>query len=116
VALGHPANEVAARGSLTTARRTKMKRLILGKIRDTRKMERIAGRSGNPNDCYSTYDYLLYDKRDGKYFRHQGYYWDGLGPDTLYLIEDPAALIESEKYQLSDTEVLRLRELGLAQD
>lgn len=88
-----------------------MKKLIAGKVRDSAKLERVAKRSGNPNECYSTFSIVLHDPRDGKFFHFHGHHWGGLGDDQLELIDSPAEFIEEQGYELSDEDAAKLADL-----
>ena len=81
-----------------------MKKLINGKIRNTDKLEQIACREGNPNDCYSGYSRLLHDPRDDTYYLWSGSFWAGLGPDQLREVADPIEYLEGERWTLSNVE------------
>lgn len=88
-----------------------MKKLIAGKIRDTKEMQIICEQSGDPNDCYSTYRRLYQDPRDGKFFVQFGHHWAGLGDDTLSPEPQPMMWIEENMASLSDEETERVEEL-----
>jgi len=88
-----------------------MKRLINKKIRDTNKMSLICARSGNRNDCYSTFCSVLQDERDNTFYAFYGNNWSGLGPDTLEPISDVISFIEENFTSLGDDEVKRVEKL-----
>ena len=87
---------------------------LLGKIRDTEKLDRIVSTGGNPNDCYSTYARLLHDKRDATFWSWTGHYWGGLGPDQLTQVPDPKEWIEG--ISITEEEVQKLKELKVIED
>lgn len=85
-----------------------MRKLMLGKVRDTKKMVRVAGKSGDPNECYSTFSYLLRDERDGECFNFYGHHWAGLGQDQLVHVPKPLEFIEREDFVLSDEDAAKI--------
>jgi hypothetical protein len=64
-----------------------MRRLINGKIRNTDKMKLVVSKEGNPSDCYSMYNRIMLDERDGTHYLWQGHFWGGISPDSLSIIE-----------------------------
>jgi hypothetical protein len=80
-----------------------MRRVINGLLRDAAKLPEMAEKSGDPNDCHSTYARLLYDERDGLWLAWRGHHWGGLGADTLKKVQDPIHWLEANRVEV-DTE------------
>jgi hypothetical protein len=74
-------------------------------------MQLICSRSGDRNDCYSTYSRLYQDPRDDKFFVESGHHWAGLGEDTLNEEKQPMMWIEENITYLTDEEAERVEKL-----
>jgi len=93
-----------------------MKVLIDSRVRDTKEMELILMKEGNPNDCYSTFNHMYYDKRDGTFYQFCGHFWGGIDNDTLTKMGNQEIDEYLDGYSLSDSEVKRLTELGFIKE
>ena len=81
-----------------------MKKLIEGLVRDTSKLQILFSRTGNPDDCYSTYNHICIDNIDKSLFLWHGNYWSGLGPDSLDLLtkDQALAILEAERWDIDN--------------
>jgi len=79
-----------------------MRKLIDGKVRDTKKMECVVAREGNSNDCYGVYNRIMLDKRDNTHYLWFGHWSSGLGPDEITPIEDVPAFVSGHEWELDE--------------